>query len=1074
MILGRRVWIDVKIPAGEGRLVFLLLAQSFLMGIAFTFVQTAAFSLFLTEFGVEMLPWVFILAAVLLVALFLAPLGLAAGLANPGRLSLSLGTTLVITILFALGSTVLNSGWLIFVLPALFQIVIQAGRLMIRSLAEVVFDSRQGRHLVGLTETGQWLAMGLTGFWMPGLVAWLPVSSLLWLGALAMGGALLVTRAILRWRDDPSSDESIPEQRNEQDVNSIGILLSNPETRLIVGLTLAGWLAFALLDNIFFGQAAAAHPDGVELAGFIGIILGWLGMFTFVSKLFFSSWLLNYYGVRAGLLLLPVSLVLGSLGMVTLGSFPAALVWAAGFTKILCTAVAFSVDETALGILYQPFPANLRAQQQALQAAPGMLQALAFGLAGTLVLGTNALFQPNPVALAFVLFVVVAGMAVAAGVAGRKYILRFEQAVAGRQLNGDEFLAGDAESTFILEQGLASTDAGMVIYSARMLEAAQVAVLEASLPELLTHPAPEVRWAALEWVRRLRLASALPLIKAQTLIPDSDLAEVRGAALRCLGEMGDDGVMIWLDDPAQTARAGALLGLLAGGSKIGKAAASEKLNELIESPAAAERVLAAQILGYENSSNIGRQESSIRALKLLIGDPDVQVRRAALRSVERFHSDEIWPDVIAALACPATRSAAAMALIAGDRQAVPWVRSVFVKAETGRGVMLQLIRLCGKIGDNQSIGLLKNHIEIADVELRSAALRALIQCGYQVTDWERAQFQTLFKNEVGHSAWLTASVVEVGFGVGTALLQSALAVQLRNSLERILILLSFLEDGPVVLRAQDDLFHGSALKRANAINAIEVQTPPLLRDCLLALLDDLSPDQRSKRLSAVFPLAKSGRWGRLSELALNSGRQLDAWTQACALYTLGLLVPRMIPELLQALSCSPDELVRETAARLGHLSGIGVEGARAMLSTIERVLILKTVSIFVEMPEEILVDIARALSESPVLSGETIFEKGAMGDSMYVIASGRLRAHDRERTIHDLVSGDALGELAMFDPEMRSASVTAMEDSLLLCMDRHSLYALIDERPDVARSLLQSLAQHLRTRLLQPRAERTY
>ena len=93
------------------------------------------------------------------------------------------------------------------------------------------------------------------------------------------------------------------------------------------------------------------------------------------------------------------------------------------------------------------------------------------------------------------------------------------------------------------------------------------------------------------------------------------------------------------------------------------------------------------------------------------------------------------------------------------------------------------------------------------------------------------------------------------------------------------------------------------------------------------------------------------------------------------------------------------------------------------MNTIERVLTLKSVEMFGSTPEEILADIAAILDELHHKPGEVIFEKGQVGDSMYIIIEGKVRVYDGERTIAQLGERDIFGELALLDPEPRFASI---------------------------------------------------
>ena len=141
-----------------------------------------------------------------------------------------------------------------------------------------------------------------------------------------------------------------------------------------------------------------------------------------------------------------------------------------------------------------------------------------------------------------------------------------------------------------------------------------------------------------------------------------------------------------------------------------------------------------------------------------------------------------------------------------------------------------------------------------------------------------------------------------------------------------------------------------------------------------------------------------------------------------------------------------------------------------MLLTVEKVIILKSVSIFSRTPEEVLVDVASVLKEVDIKKGETIFEKGDIGTSMYFIVHGKLKVHDGETIVAELGEREIVGELAVLDPQPRSASVTALEDTILLQLDQDALYELMTDRVEVARGIIRVLCHKLRNVIL-PKAE---
>jgi len=133
-----------------------------------------------------------------------------------------------------------------------------------------------------------------------------------------------------------------------------------------------------------------------------------------------------------------------------------------------------------------------------------------------------------------------------------------------------------------------------------------------------------------------------------------------------------------------------------------------------------------------------------------------------------------------------------------------------------------------------------------------------------------------------------------------------------------------------------------------------------------------------------------------------------------------------------------------------------------MLLTIEKVLVLKTLSIFADTPDDDLARVAAVVEEVEVKAGDLIIEKGATGECMYIIAEGTVRVHDGERTIAELGARNVVGELAVLDPEPRSASVTACTDALLFRLEREALYDVMAEDIEVAKGIIRVLCRRLR------------
>ena len=132
------------------------------------------------------------------------------------------------------------------------------------------------------------------------------------------------------------------------------------------------------------------------------------------------------------------------------------------------------------------------------------------------------------------------------------------------------------------------------------------------------------------------------------------------------------------------------------------------------------------------------------------------------------------------------------------------------------------------------------------------------------------------------------------------------------------------------------------------------------------------------------------------------------------------------------------------------------------LLLVEKVLILKSLSIFSDTPEHILADLAPLMEEEEYEKDTLIFKEGEFGDCMYIIRQGDVKIHKENVTLAILNEKEVFGELALLDPEVRSASATAVNNCILFRIDQEPLYEVIENRPEVARGFIKILCKRLR------------
>jgi CRP/FNR family transcriptional regulator len=133
----------------------------------------------------------------------------------------------------------------------------------------------------------------------------------------------------------------------------------------------------------------------------------------------------------------------------------------------------------------------------------------------------------------------------------------------------------------------------------------------------------------------------------------------------------------------------------------------------------------------------------------------------------------------------------------------------------------------------------------------------------------------------------------------------------------------------------------------------------------------------------------------------------------------------------------------------------------------ETIALLHEVPAFAELSQEDLARVAQVTVPRQFGTGEAVFHEGDRSDTCYIVRSGHARAireHTDGRTI-TLASfgpGDFFGELALFDDELRSATVESLEDTEAVAILGRDMRRLLRDHSDIAVKLLAALSHRLR------------
>jgi CRP-like cAMP-binding protein len=129
--------------------------------------------------------------------------------------------------------------------------------------------------------------------------------------------------------------------------------------------------------------------------------------------------------------------------------------------------------------------------------------------------------------------------------------------------------------------------------------------------------------------------------------------------------------------------------------------------------------------------------------------------------------------------------------------------------------------------------------------------------------------------------------------------------------------------------------------------------------------------------------------------------------------------------------------------------------------------ILPPRSVFGSCNEAELADLLACSTEFTTKPGQILLEQGGEGDALLVLVEGvarvsRLAENGREIVLDYAEPGTMLGEIALFDGEPRTASVTSLWKGRALRVGRAAFERLIEKHPHIALRIMREMAKRLR------------
>ncbi len=959
---GQRLLRWVNLRPEESERTFWMFAFYTTTSIGLVWLEASTVALFLDAYSAEEgLPWIYIASA-----------GIGSGLGflySQLQRFIPLRRVIVITALlmaaplllfwFGLGLPEQSQLWqltlpaiTIFLMRLWLEAVYVLNDLNTAITANQLFNIREIKRTYPLISSGILVADVISGFSLNSMIALVGgLKNIVLLAAVMMivGAGILFYLSRTYQQAFPDFLRRRVEERQPDYINR---RLQGPLQRYVILLFTFFILAqvlFLLIDFRFLSDLQGGRSEE-EIAGFLGVFNGILGIFELGMQWLASSRVIERVGVFTAAMVLPgVISILGAFLMAIASiSHPTALFISLVLLKFLDELLHYTLFASVGPVLFQPIPDALRSGIQS--NVRGVAEPLSTGVTGLVLLGLVSLSKLSWLLPA--IFVMAIAWIVTIWLLRAKYVGLLVMSAERGQLSTDVDLrelkraviealeqpgteAHKGSCIELLSQ-LDSRNVGEVL--APMLEKLPVSLQRKSLEEMLAFP----NAAHLPYVRSLIDLSPPPEVLAVALryvwLTDAE-PDIRQLRPYLRGEV----------DPIVRGTAASLM--LRRGNPTQKAESTNTLRLMLTHKQEKERVMGCRALG---------EAVYLQALRLyipqLLQDESLRVRCALLEAIAATHLEEFYPSLLRGLYYKSTREAAMKALVRLDNEAIPLLVELADDPHKPDLVRMHAWRAIGQIGTMEALDALISHLRTAWGVNRRNILRILLEMpgdrGIEsvLERLGRSGIERLIDQEILFIGQVYAALLDlvpqrVPIEAGE-LLRRALRDMQVDAEERLFLLMKFLYPISAIKAAAFNLQSNSRSNMARGLEILDNTLDIPSKRALLSLLDQrsdmekmqsvsemltyepLSASDRLRRLldlrhflsdwalACCFHLARQARWSVTADQTIACLQHPKGFVREAVLSYLKMASPRALVKLLPLLSNDPDRLVADQVKQI--------------------------------------------------------------------------------------------------------------------------------------------------------------
>ncbi len=916
------------------------------------------------------------------------------------------------------------------------------------------FNLKQEKRIMGTVDQGGMFATSMAFFAVP-LINFENPKSYLYISAVGLFVSFL-TQLIFNLKYSSARLTTSSRDNSTTQIDSrLDSLVKNKYVRLLSLMFLLSVVANIFVDYSFLLSSSYTFPVTGDLTNFLAYYGGILTVISLLMQVFIGDNIIEQYGVKVSLLVLPILVAFFTLLAGLMGLFSDSDIKSGNnlmfFVFIALSKLFFSVakdtfEDPILKNFFIPLDISIRHDVQA--KVEGVFRQFSWGLAGISIFAFGLLTFINLEHYSFLLVFICLGYMFASVRLFDSYQFTLLDSL-NLQKNKLATSKKEYSPISVMKKELQSPEPEKVIYTLKLMERIEPVLLEDSSNELVYDPSEEIRKYAIQKIDDFKTISAVSTLRNVIKLEDS--AEVKKLANEALEKLNDAELI---------------------------AISNHKIYKLAKSTDVKERLFAAKLV------HKSIDDSNIQLLLDLMRDRDMNVRGSAIMSAGKTGRPEYWPLMIENLGSSLFGNIAAASLYAVGEKVLPALESAFYKSGQSTEVMVKIVQMYGRFGGPEVTDYLWSKIDFPDKNVTAQVLLSLSGCAFQAEGHKATRIVQAIEQEIGNSAWSIAAYTELGDDVDARHLKRAIIEEIESTDNKIFMLLSLVYDPNSIQLVRQNVESRTSEGIVYAIELLNVFIADELKPVLFPLLDEISIQEKITRLQEHYFREKFDSSQILIEIINRDYNFINRWTKACAMYRYCTMPGAKVTDDMVANLFNPDTLLRETAAyaiykldkndyhkytkRIGEakkeLDGIILAqdrvGNKKQLQ-IEKVFVLKDVKAFASIHGVFLSGIADNIEEIHYKKGDYILKKGETGNiPLYAVVDGTLEVREEDKVLSRIAKGDLIGEELVLETDVNAFDIVALDNVVLYRIAKEHFYEMMSQSHEMMEGVIAGFVEH--------------